>query len=130
MTAAVCIQQCASLDDVRYLVRQWGLWARCRCGTEYPSINVLYSQTPDWESFGREPIEITDAQGMRVDRVITSLKDYQYGKRLHSIVFHAYVCGLSQRQLAEKFNCPQTRIREELGTAIGWVAAKINTQVA
>jgi len=82
-------------SGIRDVLTLWGNWARCRTGTEYPSIAVGMQGC-------LEPPELpeccNDEEGMVIDRAVASLK--KYDQSAFVVIMARYVKSLSQASVA------------------------------
>jgi len=110
---------------VKQLLQNWGIWARCRLGTEYPPVALGMVDSVRWSQNTLE-LTFTDEIALRVDKAVAELKLLEgEGRDLHYLLKHYYVSCYSCRYLAEVYDCRPDRISRELARGEMWVAARL-----
>lgn len=92
---------------IREVLKQWGRWACCRFGTEYPKHSAGIKGAPMDDDFS-EPC--CDEMGMVVDKAVCSLKVYD--PYAYLVIFHYYVKNYSQKTIATGAKKSETWVRQ------------------
>ena len=113
------------MKQVKQLLENWGMWARCRLGTEYAPVAMGMMDAVEWESRTYRG-EWNDDIALAVDRAVAELGQYgEEGKALKALLFAHYAKRESARKIAiSTRNRPDT-ITKHLSRAEMWVAARI-----
>ena len=115
------------MRQVKQLLENWGIWARCRIGTEYAPVAAGMMEAVEWESREYRG-EWNDDMAMAVDRAVAELGQYgEEGKELKGLLSTHYVSGASARFIARTAGSRPDKVTRELARAEMWVAAKLHS---
>ncbi|MGB5856513.1 MAG: antiterminator Q family protein [Oceanisphaera sp.] len=110
------------MRQVKQLLENWGIWARCRVGTEFPSVAAGMSEAVEWESQEYRG-EWNDDMAMAVDRAVAELG--QFDSELRELMLQHYVCSASARHLARAAGVHHAKVSRNIERGDMWVAAKL-----
>lgn len=114
------------MKQVKQLLENWGIWARCRLGTEYAPVAAGMMEAVEWETRTYRG-EWNDDIALSVDRAVAELGQYgEEGKELKGLLFAHYACGASARCIARISKLRPDKITREICRAEMWVAAKLH----
>lgn len=112
---------------VKHLLQNWGIWARCRLGTEYPPVALGMVDSVRWSQNSLD-LTFTDDVALLIDRAVAELNTLEgEGRDLHYLLKHYYVSCYSCRYLAEVYDCRPERISREIARAEMWVVARLHS---
>ena len=109
-----------SVGEIETMLNAWGRWARSRLGVEWSSCNILGQFQP--VSCTGSEVGITDDQALRLEAALEMLSQYDDGQHLRVLLFHAYVCDRSDRQISDELQLGRSRVHEDLSRAKAWLA--------
>lgn len=113
------------MKQVKQLLENWGMWARCRLGTEYAPVAMGMMDAVEWESRTYRG-EWNDDIALAVDQAVAELGQYGLeGKELKQLLFVHYACGASARLLARKTKVSPATVTKDICRAEMWVAARL-----
>lgn len=114
------------MKQVKQLLENWGIWARCRLGTEYAPVAAGMMEAVEWETRTYRG-EWNDDIALAVDRAVAELGKYgEEGKDLKAVLFAHYVSGASARFLARELKASPATVTREIGRAEMWVAGRVS----
>lgn len=113
------------MKQVKQLLENWGIWARCRLGTEYAPVAAGMMEAVEWETRTYRG-EWNDDIALTVDRAVAELGQYgEEGQELKGLLSKHYVGGASARFIARTAGCRPDKVTRELSRAEMWVAGRL-----
>ena len=110
------------MKQVKQLLENWGIWARCRLGTEYAPVAAGMMEAVEWETRTYRG-EWDDDIAMAVDKAVSELG--RFNEYLHELMFQHYVCSASVRHLSRVTKVHRERLARDIERGDMWVAARI-----
>ena len=114
------------MRQVKQLLENWGIWARCRIGTEYAPVAAGMMEAVEWESREYRG-EWNDDMAMAVDRAVAELGLFDV--ELRELMLQHYVCNASARHLARMVGVHHVKISRNIERGDMWVAAKLDKKL-
>lgn len=114
------------MKQVKQLLENWGIWARCRLGTEYAPVAAGMMEAVEWETRTYRG-EWDDDMALAVDRAVAELGQYgEEGQELKRLLLAHYTCGSSARHIARALRVRPDKVTRELSRAEMWVAGRLH----
>lgn len=110
------------MKQVKQLLENWGIWARCRLGTEYAPVAMGMMDAVEWESRTYRG-EWNDDIALAVDRAVAELG--RFDEDLRELMFQHYVCSASVRHLSRVTKVHRERLARDIERGEMWVAARM-----
>ena len=115
------------MRQVKQLLENWGIWARCRIGTEYAPVAAGMMEAVEWESREYRG-EWNDDMAMAVDRAVAELGQFgEEGQELKKLLLAHYTCGASARFIARERKSSPATVTREISRAEMWVAGRLSS---
>lgn len=117
------------MREVKRLLENWGMWARCRLGTEFPPVAAGMMEAVEWESRDYRG-EWNDDIALAIDRAVAELGQFgEEGKELKGLLLAYYTCGSSARHIARALRVRPDKVTRELSRAEMWVAGRVSVSI-
>lgn len=110
------------MKQVKQLLENWGVWARCRLGTEYAPVAAGMMEAVEWETRTYRG-EWDDDMALAVDRAVSELA--QFDQDLRELMFLHYVCAASVRHISRETKVHRERLARDIERGDMWVAARM-----
>lgn len=110
------------MREVKRLLENWGMWARCRLGTEFPPVAAGMMEAVEWESRDYRG-EWNDDIALAVDRAVAELG--QFDSELRKLMLQHYVGNASARYLARVIGVHHVKVSRNIERGDMWVAAML-----
>lgn len=107
-----------SMRDISLVLARWGVWSRDNSGTDYSPIAAGFKGLLPVTSSSKE--SCCDDDGLIIDAAVGQLKARQLTHEFALICLH-YIFGVSKRQIAKRYKVSESRVRQQMLVAEGFV---------